>query len=224
MAVDTSTLDLPYSSSVVNILLHVIYKEDGRLRDETPSLADISSAIRALKEYGIPIKNSTSESSLLFSVMASHCESSKRGALDVYTLAASNAPDLHHIAVYASRFLLSLVISQIADDTCRSMGSVYLLRLCQLLVGRTQEFKRILLPTPRLHNPVPHCDTRSLREAWTLVSAFLMWHAAPDVGDETIDGLKDTIINRIQCTQCNESFTHRFDIMKQSWSLVKCTI
>ncbi|KLO19882.1 hypothetical protein SCHPADRAFT_45304 [Schizopora paradoxa] len=223
-AANAPTLTLPYPSAVVHILLHVVYKEDGRLRDETPSLADISSAIRALKECGIPSKRSILDSSLLFGIMASHCKLSPLAALEVYTLAASHAPDLHHVAVYASRFLLPLRFSRITDEIAASMGAVYLLRLSQLLVGRTQEFKRLLLPTPQLHKPLPHCDTRVLREAWTLVTAFLMWHATPDVGDATIDGLKDTVIDRIRCKRCNDSFERRFEALKHSWSLVRCTI
>ncbi|KLO19893.1 hypothetical protein SCHPADRAFT_935016 [Schizopora paradoxa] len=187
-AVDRPTLVLPYSSVVLNVLLRVIYKEEGHLRVENTSLVDVSSAIHAFKD-----------------VLAFHCQLSPSVALEVCVLAASHAPDLHHIAVHASRFLLSIKFSRITDEIAAFMGPTYLLRLCQLLTGRTQEFKRLLLPTPQLHKPVPQCDTRVLREAWTLVTAFLMWHAAPDLGNGTIDGLKDTVIERIRCKRCNDS-------------------
>ncbi|KLO19878.1 hypothetical protein SCHPADRAFT_935007 [Schizopora paradoxa] len=220
----TPALVLPYSSAVVNILLHIVYKKDGRLRVETPSLVVISTTLRALKEYGIPFNKSTSESTLLFSAMASHCQTSLMAALEVYALAASHAPDLHHVAVFASSFLHSLDLSRVTDETARVMGSIYYLRLTQLLLGRTQAFKRLLLPAPRMHKPSPQCNTRVLREAWTLMTSFLMWRAAPDIGDATIDELKDVVIDSIRCKQCNESFKRRFDALKRSWASVKRVI
>ncbi|KLO19879.1 hypothetical protein SCHPADRAFT_898449 [Schizopora paradoxa] len=222
--VETLILDVPYSSAVVNILLHAVYKEDGLLRVEIPSLTDIYFTICALKEYGIPCNASFSDTSLLFGVMAAHCQTSPLAALEVYALAAAHAPDLHHIAVYSSRFLLPLEFARITDEIAVAMGSVYLFRLSQLLVRRTQQFKRLLLPPPQLHEPSSHCDTRVLREAWTLMTAFLMWYAAPEVKDAVIDDLKDTIIDRIQCKRCREMLEQRLDTLKRAWALVKCTI
>ena len=92
----------------------------------------------------------------------------------MYALAASHAPDLHHIAVHASRFLLSIEFSRITDEMASSMGPIYLLRLYTLLTGRTREFKRLLISAPKPHEPLPQCDSKILREAWTLATAFLI--------------------------------------------------
>ncbi len=128
-------IELPYSSKVVNLLLHEVY--DNRVKDVTRSetLSDLSSTIRALGEYGIPFETSLSESSMLFGVLSSHCQQS---ALDVYALAASHAPYLHPLAMHASSFLLSLEFSQISEQIAVTIGSVYLLQLYKLLSERTR--------------------------------------------------------------------------------------
>ncbi|KLO17657.1 hypothetical protein SCHPADRAFT_886817 [Schizopora paradoxa] len=209
---------LPYTSRVVNVLLHIVYN-DGCDRVATTSMAEISSVIRALKEYGIPLKPSTSSNSMLFRMLSEHCQ--KSDPLQVYIFAASHAPDLQHIAVYASRFLLSLDFCRITDEMATSIGAIYLLRLYTLLTGRTREFKRLLIPPPQPHEPLPQCDAKILREAWTLVTTFLVWAAAPDVKDATIDKLKAPAVNKLQCKQCKAHLERRFNSLKQSWSSVQ---
>jgi len=216
-------LDIPYSSAVVNLLLHVVYKEDpnDRGRVATPSLTDLSATLCALKVYGIPLKTSISETSMLHGMLSSHCQHS---ALRVYTLAASYAPDLHHVAVYASHFLLSMKFSLITDEMATLMGPMYLLRLYTLLSGRTREFKRLLLANPHLHESLPQCDTRGLRKVWILATGYLIWAAAPDLEDATMDNVKASVIDRVQCEQCKAALEQRIETLKSEWSLVQSTI
>jgi len=100
--------------------------DDRRVKDVTrsESLSDLSSTIRALGDYGIPLETSLSESSMLFGLLSSHCQQS---ALDVYALATSHAPYLRPLAMHASSFLLSMEFSQISEQIAVTIGSVYLL-------------------------------------------------------------------------------------------------
>jgi len=215
---------LPYSSTVVNLLLHAVYdNDDGRsqIQGGTPSLLDLSSTIRALRDYGIRLETSISESSTLFGFLSSHCQHS---ALDVYALAASHAPHLHPLAMYASSFLHSLDFSEISEERATAMGSIYLRRLYTLLSERTREFKQLLLSAPKLHVPDQQCDTQSFQKAMGLAFAYLMWSAAPDVKDVVMDNAKSSVINQVSCEHCRASSERRFDDLKRAWSLVKSTI
>jgi len=216
------TIELPYSSTVVNLLLKEVYNEGGRSRSQE-SLTDLSSAILALKEYGIPLETSVSESSMLFGMLSSHCQHS---ALDVYVLAASHAPDLHHLATHASSFLLSVEFPKITDEKVVIMGPIYLRQLYMLLSERTREFKQLLLPLPQFHAPTQQCDTKALKEAWRAAIGDLVQCAAPDVQGAVIDSTKYSVINRVPlaCDGCKASLEQRFEHLKHAWSLVKSTI
>jgi len=216
-------LNLPYSSGVVNLLLLAVYRkpEDGFSSAEIPSFKDLSSTIRALVECGIPLRIFVSESSMLYSMISAYCQHS---ALDVYTLAACHAPDLHHLAVYASHFLLSLEFSQITDEMAVAMGVIYLRRLYALLSDRSREFKRLLVAPPQLHITVQQCNNNALLEVWRVATAYLVWSASPDVAGSVIENTQRSVIDRIQCPQCKASLERRFGDLKHAWSLVKSTI
>ncbi len=153
-------------------------------------------------------------------MLSSHCQHS---ALDVYALAASHAPNLHHLATYASSFLLSVEFPKITDEKVVTMGPIYLRQLYMLLSERTREFKQLLLPLPQFHAPTQQCDTKALKEAWRVAIADLVQCAAPDVQGAVIDSTKYSVINRVPlaCDDCKASLEQRFEHLKHAWSLVK---
>lgn len=216
-------VDLPYPSVVVNLLFIAVYKklEDDSIQAEVPSLMILSSTIRALVECGIPLKTFVSKSSAIFVLLSSYCPDS---ALAVYTLAASHAPDLDHLAVHASQFLLSLEFAQITDIMAKTMGSSYLRRLYVLQTERTREFKRLLVAPPQLHVQAEQCDCKALQNAWRIATAHLVWAASPGIMGAVIDNTKSSVTDGVQCEQCKASLEGRFEDLKHAWSLVKNTI
>lgn len=212
-------LNLPYIGAVLNILLYIVYNRVGRIRNPDPSLSDLSSTFLALKEYGAPLEASLSESSRLFGLFSSMCESGS--PLDVYATAAFHAPDLHHVAVYASQFLLTLDLYSVTDELADKMGAVYLRRLFMLHVGRVDEFKKLIVGPPRAHTPTQQCNAGTLLQVWALATAYLTWAASPNVTATAIDNVLVSIIDRLNCHRCETSLRERFDMMKQKWSLVK---
>ncbi|KLO17658.1 hypothetical protein SCHPADRAFT_886818 [Schizopora paradoxa] len=215
-------LNVPYIGVVLNITLYIMYNRVGRIENPNPLLSDLSSTVLALKEFGAPLEASLSESSLLFGLFSSMCDSGS--PLDVYATAASHAPDLHHVAVYASQFLLTLDLYSITDDVADKMGAVYLRRLFMLHVGRVMEFKKLITGPPETHAPTSQCNADTLLQVWALATAYLTWAASPSVTNSAIDNVMASIVDRLGCRRCEVALRERFDLMKQTWSLVKATI
>lgn len=211
-------LNLPYIGSVLNILLYIIYNRAGLIKNPTPSLSDLSSTVLALKKYGVPLETSLSESSHLFELFSAFCQHSP---LAVYTIAASHAPHLHHIAEYASQFLLSLDLYTITDEMADQMGAAYLRRLFMLHFGRIEEFKKLILGPPQAHAPTSQCNADYLLQVWALATAYLTWSAAPNVTRTTIDNVLSSVVDRLSCHRCETSLRERFETFKHRWSLVK---
>lgn len=220
-------LYLPESGKVLNILLFATYNRTpivGQVAASDVSLPDLDMAVAALKTYGIPIQSAISENSLMFAAFASHCQRSLTSALRVYAIAASYSPDLHALAVYASRFLLSLNLATVTDQLANELGPVYVRRLFSLHLERVQEFKRLMVGIPQAHGPLPYCnDTsgRTLNEAWAFATAYLSWAASPDLPDSRIDDAMNAVMDRFTCNTCKELLQIRFQRLKQDWSLVK---
>lgn len=213
-------LDLPYAGAVVNLLLCAVYNRTASDSTQHPntSLADLSDVVPALKEYGIPLQTSFAAPSVLYALMSSYCPHS---ALTVYAIAASHAPELHHLAEHASQFLLSFDLSTLTDEMASRMGAIYLRRLFMLHIDRAQAFRRLVLTPPNAHAPVARCDSGSLKQAWALATAYLTWSATPDVAETMIDAVLKAILDRAQCNACQVSLRQRFQDLKQSWALVK---
>ncbi len=211
-------LNLPYIGSVVNILLYVIYDRAGLIRNPSPTLSDLSSTVLALKEYGIPLETSLSETSHLYEVFSAFCQ---RSPLSVYPTAASHASDMHHIAEHASQFFLSLDLGTITDEMADRMGAAYLRRLFMLHVGRVEEFKKLMIGPIPTHAPTPQCDAGPVRQGWALATAYLTSSAAPDVTSTAVDNVLSPVVGRLSCHRCEASLRERFETLKHRWSLVK---
>ncbi len=216
---------VPEAASVINILLFAAYdrKPTTSVLDVArTSLSDLRLAIAALKKYGISVHASVSETSLMFAAFASYCPIA---ALQVYTIAASNAPDLHALAVYASQFLLSLDLSTLDDEVVVEMSPLYLQKLFLLHIKRDKEFKRLIGFLPRPHRLLPHCadtDGMALKEAWAFAMAFLLLSSVfPSTSNSEIDNAVTSVMDKIPCSNCKESLRNHTLDLKQQWSLVK---
>jgi len=219
---------LPEAASVINVLLFAAYNRlpsTSILDVSRTSLSDLRLVIVALKTYGISVRSTISETSLMFATFASYCPIA---ALQVYIIAASNAPDLHAVAAYASQFLLSLDLSAITEEVAVEMGPLYLRKLFLLHLKRTKEFKWLIVGLPRPHRSLPHCDDingKALKEAWTFATALLLSSSAsPSMSNSEIDNAVASVMDQIACTECKESLRNHALNLKQQWSLVKKTI
>lgn len=185
------------------------------------SLSDLRMAVVSLKIYEIPIQTSVAQTSLIFCAFASHCPVA---ALQVYAIAASHAPDLHALAVYASQFLLSLNWSTMTDEMAIEIGATYLRRLYLLHRTRIQDFKQLTVGLPQPHEGLPHCNGSGLREAWVFATAYLSWSASPNTSISDIDKAMACVMDKAACNSCKELLRNRFRVFKHEWSLVKNTI
>jgi len=220
-------INLPEVAPVINVLLFAAYNRmpsTSILDVSSTSLSDLRLAVAALKTYGIPVQGSLAETSLVFAIFASYCPIA---ALQVYTIAASNAPDMHAVAVYASQFLLSLDLSIITDEMADEMGPLYVQKLFSLHLERVQEFKRLIVRLPRPHRSSPHCkDTNgvALREAWAYASAYLSWLVTPSTPNTVLDEAVASVMDKVACNDCKDSLRKHCLSLKQQWSLVKKTV
>ncbi|KLO19883.1 hypothetical protein SCHPADRAFT_45125 [Schizopora paradoxa] len=225
--VQAIALHIPETGAVVNLLLFAAYNRtaaEGSLDVSELSLPVISSTIYALKTYGIPLQSSLSEGSILLSAFGFHCSRSTVTALQVYTFAASHAPDLHALAVYASEFLLSLNLASVTDEMANAMDATYLRRLFSLHIERVQGFKRLIVSHPQPHGPQPHCsdtDGRALKEAWAFGMAYLSWAATADMQNSTIDAAMTSVMEKLACKTCKRVLRFSFETLKHDWSFVK---
>lgn len=176
-------LPIPESSTVLNVILHVIY--DMSCAHYAPSFEILVSAVTALKTYGVPLYPRIRPSTHLYTLLMSYAP---LYPLDLYALAATY--DLYDLAVPTSSHLLSLSLASLTDEMAQRIGPVYVKRLFFLHFGRAEALKRLLLPPPHPHAPTPFCDftdQKKLTRAWALASAYLAWDARPGKLSRLID-------------------------------------
>jgi len=221
-------LHSPYSSTALNLSLDAMYSRDTQLAEPIPSLSELSSAIAALETFGIPLQTYVTRSSLIFASFSAHCQLPS-GALEVYAIASSHRPVLHHLAAHASQFLLSLDLFSITDEAASHIDPIYLQKLFVLHSDRVQEFKRLMSVHPPPHSL--NCPTKcaevegeGLAKSWALACAFLTWCATPNLNSTTIRNVLPSVVDRLTCKVCKTSLTCRFDELCDAWALVKKTI
>jgi len=222
----------PYSATVLNLSLLAMYNVDVEATEPIASLAELTSSITALTAYGIPLQTSITPLSLIFASFSTYCHQPSH-ALTVYAIASSNCPGLHHLAVYASQFLLSLDLSSITDEMASQVDAVYLHKLFILHMSRVREFKQLAAALPRPHNhenpqasgsPCTENNSGTWNELWAIICAFLTWCATPDLKRVTIRSVLPSVVNRLSCEVCKTALVDRFDELCDSWEAVKKTI
>ncbi|KAJ1308078.1 hypothetical protein OPQ81_002143 [Rhizoctonia solani] len=153
-----------YSSDVLNVVLHAIYKfAVGGYR---PSPTTLRAATNALSLLGYDLNFVYAPHSELFMLFL---QAGVAEPLEMYALAAQYA--LEDLAVAVSTFTLSVSPSEITDDLAVQMGPIYLRRLFFLHLGRADALKRLLYPPPTPHPADPNCgpETQSaVSRIWAL--------------------------------------------------------
>jgi hypothetical protein len=168
---------VPESSTLLNILLHVIY--DLPLIHYNPTIVDLTTAVDAFGAFGLSLQAAIAPSSSVFKLLMTRALAFP---LEVYTLAASN--DIAELATLSSAYLLSFSLASLTEDQASKIGSKYLRRLFFLHLGRIEALKRLLLQPPPFHVPKNGCsiaDQTGMVRAWALASAYISWDAKPGV-------------------------------------------
>lgn len=168
-------VQLPLSSSVLNILLHVVYGIS--LQHFRPPIEDVKASFHALDTAGIPLQPNAVPGTPLYTLVLALAPAH---SLQCFELAASR--DLESLAVAVSPYLLSISLSELTDESAMRIGPSYLRRLFFLHLGRIDALKRILHAHPGPHTANLECDIfdqRRLRNAWVLAVGSLTWESKP---------------------------------------------
>ena len=168
-------IDIPDNADVLSIILCVLY--DVPCGGRSPSFNDLEKAIDRMATHGVIPKAHILPSTHIHSLLLSHASEEP---LMLYSLAAHHG--LEDLATSASAHLLSLSLHGITDDNSKRMGPIYLRRLMNLQMQRTELLKRLLMQPPDIHQPTRSCgyaEQRKVSERWMMVAAPLVWSAEP---------------------------------------------
>lgn len=168
---EVSLINVPDNSSLLNVLLLTIYGKSSA--DYRPSFDVLVAAVKETVKYGIDAKRYIRTSLPLFELIRFHMP---LHPLEVYSLAGHF--DLRELAVAASSHLLGYKLSTIAEETTVYMGALYVRRLYELQLTRTEALKKVLILPPEPHPSIPTCsimDQTSIARAWSLSTAYLIW-------------------------------------------------
>ena len=168
-------VDIPDNSDVLSIILCVLY--DVPCEGPSPSFNDLEKAIDRMAAYGVIPKAHILPSTHIHALLLS-CASEE--PLMLYTLAAHYVLD--DLAASASAHLLSLSLYNITGDISMRMGPIYLKRLTNLHMQRTELLKRLLIQPPDTHRPIRTCgyaEQKKVLGKWMMVAASLSWLAGP---------------------------------------------
>ena len=168
-------LDIPESSSVLNIIIHTIYGLS--CAKHSPPFDDIETAVDRMPVYGLMPSTFIKPSSPLFQLLLSHAPVQP---IRIYALAGHFGLD--ELAVQTSSHLLSYELSGLTDDLAKRMGAVYFKRLMCLHINLLDSLKAIILQPPPPHPATDTCDfmeQKKLSRAWALAASYLAWDSRP---------------------------------------------
>lgn len=164
-------INVPDSSSVLNIILHLLYGTPSA--QHSPSFDVLRTAVDRMPFYGIIPKDHIVPMTPLYTLLLSHAP---LVPIDLYALAGHY--DLQSLAVATSPHLLSYPLANITDEMAERISAIYLKRLLSLHMNRSNSLKQILLGPPHPHPQTKECtfvEQKKLTRAWALVSAYLAW-------------------------------------------------
>lgn len=207
-----------YTSEVLNVALHAIYKFS--VQSYRPSPVTLRAATKAISDLGYDLANVFSPHSELFMLFL---QAGVAEPLEMYALAAQLS--LEHLAVAVSTFTLSVPPSDITDELAIQMGPIYLRRLFFLHLGRADALKRLLYPPPAPHPafPDPNCgqETQSaVSRIWALACATVVVDSNPN----NLAAIFTPLSAQLPCSRCRQALQERVTTLINDWSSIKCTI
>lgn len=227
---------LAESSTVVNVVLHVVYGMS--CLHYSPNASTLLEAVDALARYGVPLAKHAVPDAPLFDLLLSQAPVAP---LEFYALCGHYG--MQDLAAPISAYLLSYPLADLTDEAAGRMGALYLKRMVFMHLGRIEALKRLLLPPPQSHPATPECDfieQKKLTRAWALASAYLAWDARPgaylstgcevvltwclyalDLSATTIESALFSLNEHLSCEQCQAALRDRIKQLTVQWTMVK---
>ena len=216
------TLSIPEAASVVDVILHAVYRL--LYTYDNPTLSDITTALAIFPKYGLSVEHYMKRFTSMHRALSSHTTSSP---LDVYALAASY--NLEEIAVETSLHLLSLDLNSISYQQASQIGTLYLDRLFNLHLERVEVLKALARRQPERHIAVRrtganHDDEHNeLVRAWALTASHIDSSAKPDLAVTTIESIAKPFQEGLKCYLCKAAFTNCLRELLSDWSCAKAS-
>jgi hypothetical protein len=229
---DVQRISFPESSHVLSILLHDAYGLEEINFLEPPPLVELIDAVSALEKYGfVPVAHYITPSSTVFQLFTHHaslpCTLSElpvsrpnlaNPALLIYILAAKH--DLEDLAVVVSSGLLSFPLYTLTDEDAVQLGALYMRRLFQLQLTRTEALKALLCTPPcstsewfmKSASSKHTCDLGELDKmtrAWALASSYVILTATPDLEVHALDSILRPLGDDLSCSGCKRLWAER---------------
>ncbi|KIY66060.1 hypothetical protein CYLTODRAFT_44063 [Cylindrobasidium torrendii FP15055 ss-10] len=217
---EISLIRVPEKAEVINVILLAIYHKS--IADYKPTFDTMLEAVREFDKYKINHQRYVRPGTPLFELIRFYMP---LHPLDVYALAAHY--ELEELAVAASSHLLGYKLSTITNETVKYMGPVYVRRLYDLHMGRSEALKKVLIIPPEPHPSTAACsfmDQTKVARAWALSSAYLIWEARPDMSASYIESTLNQLKQSMSCDNCKKRVEERIRRCVVDWSSVKWTI
>ncbi|KAI0704092.1 hypothetical protein C8Q76DRAFT_697428 [Earliella scabrosa] len=228
-AAPVSSVTLPESSDVVDVVLHVLYgkpfltatSSGPTAAPSLPPLEVIDGALTALIKYGAaPLPSLASPTQPLYALLLAHAP---QHPIETYALAGQHA--LEDVAVAASAHLVSYDISSLTDDLSVQMGPAYFMRLLALQQDRLSALKHIVLVPPPSHAPTAECGAERgrLAAAWALAAAQLAFDVDPGISAQALQSRFERGCAPVasRCEECKAALEVRIGEVIEEWSAVK---
>lgn len=132
-------LKLPESSSVLNVILHIVF--DVFCAQYSLCFDDFELSVAVLQEYGLSTRKALAVSSPLYMTALTFAPIRP---LDVFTLAAQY--DLDDLAKAASSHLMSYQLSELSDEMAENIGAKYLKKLFRFHLERIDSVRTLVSP------------------------------------------------------------------------------
>lgn len=213
-------IDIPDNADVLSTILCVLY--DVPCGGRSPALNDLEKAIDRMTTHGVIPKAHILPSTHIHALLLSHAS---ENPLVLYSLAAHHGLD--DLATSTSAHLLSWSLRDITDDNSKRMGPIYLRRLMNLQMQRTELLKRLLMQPPDAHQPIRVCgyaEQKKVSDGWMMVAAPLVWSARPEFPTDAIQMAFSVLEDGLICEMCRICLDVRVKDILLQWSSAKKTI
>lgn len=212
------TCDVTESSSVLDIILHIVYAMP--LAHNGADLEVLSQALASLEKYGIAIPKETSD---VWSLVLQHAPIHPVRA---YAIAATYSID--SCCVATSRYTLQVSLDALTEADALAIGSIYMRRLFLLHLGRREALKRVISQPPNQHAPLDSCSLTTQNEigrSWAIaVANVLTRRMAHGTQFDILLEVLVPLVCETTCRWCQDNLRVRVSQVLREWLLVKRTI